>query len=77
MECSFSAGNTATVGSYYRYKDDAALEKGKSGWDGSPHFVNGNVAIVIADVTEAPKRLPAEMKKRCGCGQLGGGAPAN
>lgn len=75
MECPDPNGSSFIVGSYYRYKDEAALAKGKPGWDGSPHFQNGNVAVVVADVTEAPKQLPAEVKEACGCGELGGGAP--
>jgi hypothetical protein len=76
MECPDPLGSTITVGSYYRYADEAALLENKQKWNGSPHFQNGNVAVVAANVAEGPKRLPALIKKSCGCGEIGGGAPA-
>jgi hypothetical protein len=69
IQCS-QAGGGITVGSYYRFKDAASLDKSKQSFGSGPRFVNGNVAVVIANVNEGPKALPAAIKQKCGCGEV-------
>jgi hypothetical protein len=74
LQCPDTAGGgTVTLGSYFRFKDAASLEKSRQSFGSGPRFENGNVAVVIANVTEAPKRLPQAIKDDCRCGQVTGG----
>lgn len=73
LECENTDGGTFIVGSYYRFKDTAALEKHRPQFGSGPRFENGNVAVVIADVTEGPSELPQALKDDCGCGVVTGG----
>ena len=67
------SGGEITVGSYYRYKDAPSLEKSRDGFGSGPRFENGNVAVIVADVTEGPAELPQALKEDCGCGTVTGG----
>lgn len=66
LQCDLGDGTGGTtLGSYYRYDGEP-----KGSYGTGPRFQNGNVVVVIADVNEAPKELPAKIKESCKCGEV-------